>query len=810
MQQNRWIKWLLVAIITVMMTACGGGGSGGGATAQDIARDKIEAYADNNGSTDSNGVPSLADYQAATGQNLSDLNITALNEYIVGLSEENVDSSDKIKDIAAHFGITLIDTDSDGIPDGLDDDNDGDGILDIDEGTVDSDGDGIIDALESNITDTDSDGVPDDQDSNNTDPSNDSDGDGISNQEEVRNGTNPLNADTDGDGTSDADEGTTDSDGDGIIDALESNVTDTDSDGVPDDRDSANDDPSNDSDGDGVSNSEETAAGSDPLDVTSFAYKGLVYNVKTSQDTGRQWLDRNLGAKQVCTKPRSDASFANNQAYAQDQGDCFGAYFQWGRKYNGHENNESDLSFDSIASDTMGESTFILAPDYEWRTVQDDLLWYSESAPNNVCPTGFKVPSASEIEAEMTQVDDTDSAFESFLKFPLNGYRSTENGYGMGGNLVSRRGDAVNRGYQGHIWTSNADHTHYAHIFQWSDHQAVGTEGVIKRIRGNAVRCIKAYAETDTEAPTIEHFYSVLHMPVEAGISIRFSEPMDRATLIKSNFVITRTGIAGGVDYNISNTGVVVRLQPNEDLYYDTNYTVIMSSNIKDFAGNALVETSQALKTGDYLAFGGYSYYAVTSPHTGRQWLDRNLGASQVCAVFDDSDCYGDYYQWGRMPDGHENFSNDSTDVLSAQIDDVNNSGQFITNSDSPYDWATIDGSGESRSANWKRLDGSGICPKGFKVPTKGEIELELLEVGSEQVENRADAFASFLKLPSAGYRSGQSTHKINASESGVLATSTVFGSNNSSWSFSFGSSGAGFGVGSYVEGRSVRCISKE
>jgi hypothetical protein len=52
--------------------------------------------------------------------------------------------------------------------------------------------------------------------------------------------------------------------------------------------------------------------------------------------------------------------------------------------------------------------------------------------------------------------------------------------------------------------------------------------------------------------------------------------------------------------------------------------------------------------------FNGLTYGLVLSPDTGRVWLDRNLGASQVCTSVTDTACYGDLYQWGRAKDGHE------------------------------------------------------------------------------------------------------------------------------------------------------------
>jgi len=121
----------------------------------------------------------------------------------------------------------LIDTDGDGIYDVLDEDDDNDGILDIDEGdgVIDTDGDGIPDSLD---TDSDSDGIPDAQESG------DSDGDGIRDSQEPA-GDDVL-TDTDGDGlTDDIDP---DDDNDGIPDVEEGDGSvDTDNDGIPDSRD---------------------------------------------------------------------------------------------------------------------------------------------------------------------------------------------------------------------------------------------------------------------------------------------------------------------------------------------------------------------------------------------------------------------------------------------------------------------------------------------------------------------------------------------------------------------------------------------
>jgi hypothetical protein len=76
------------------------------------------------------------------------------------------------------------------------------------------------------------------------DPEADNDGDGLINRIEVAQGSDPLKADTDGDGLSDAEEYeglvARDTDGDGLPDAAESNTTDADEDCIVDELDSRN------------------------------------------------------------------------------------------------------------------------------------------------------------------------------------------------------------------------------------------------------------------------------------------------------------------------------------------------------------------------------------------------------------------------------------------------------------------------------------------------------------------------------------------------------------------------------------------
>ena len=80
-------------------------------------------------------------------------------------------------------------------------------------------------------------------------------------------GTNPILRDSDGDGKPDKVDGLNDSDGDGIINALDSSLIDSDADGVVDELDAENSNPTNDSDGDGQANIKEIeCSDGDPLD----------------------------------------------------------------------------------------------------------------------------------------------------------------------------------------------------------------------------------------------------------------------------------------------------------------------------------------------------------------------------------------------------------------------------------------------------------------------------------------------------------------------------------------------------------------
>ena len=157
----------------------------------------------------------------------------------------------------------------------------------------------------------------------------------------------------------------------------------------------------------------------------------------------------------------------------------------------------------------------------------------------------------------------------------------------------------------------------------------------------------------------------------------------------------------------------------------------------------------------------------VTSPETGRVWMDRNLGASQVATSIDDVAAFGDYYQWGRDSDGHEKTGSSTTTARS--VTDTPGHANFIMHATQPNDWRLT-----NNDNLWQGVNGiNNPCPLGFRIPTKLEWEAEFAAFANSETAG----FDSFLKLPSAGYRDGYSTGDLLSTSNPYYWTSTTDGS---------------------------------
>lgn len=184
----------------------------------------------------------------------------------------------------------------------------------------------------------------------------------------------------------------------------------------------------------------------------------------TSPATGKVWNSKNLGALRVAQN--------NTDIYG------FGNLYQWGRASDGHQFTNS-LNTNIVSSGDQPSNSNFIAMTSDWRSSANNNLWQGVSGINNPCSNGYRLPTASELDAERASwaTNDAAGAFASPLKLPLAGYRSYEDG---SVNFV---------GIRGAYWTSTivGDDISKNLIFD-STNAIMNTDD---RAAGCAIRCIK-------------------------------------------------------------------------------------------------------------------------------------------------------------------------------------------------------------------------------------------------------------------------------------------------------------------------------
>jgi Fibrobacter succinogenes major domain (Fib_succ_major) len=187
-----------------------------------------------------------------------------------------------------------------------------------------------------------------------------------------------------------------------------------------------------------------------------------------SPSTGRVWMDRNLGATRAAT--------------SSTDVDSYGDYYQWGRRSDGHQCRNSATTPVLSTTDQPSNGLFITNDkgNFDWRNPSNGDLWQGINGVNNPCPSGYRLPTISEFEAERLSWSSNNSggAFDSPLKLPMAGYRNY-----VGSSLSSV-------GSRGHYWTSSVDNSVFvsgAVTFATTSASAI----FFTRARGYSVRCIK-------------------------------------------------------------------------------------------------------------------------------------------------------------------------------------------------------------------------------------------------------------------------------------------------------------------------------
>jgi hypothetical protein len=140
---------------------------------------------------------------------------------------------------------------------------------------------------------------------------------------------------------------------------------------------------------------------------------------------------------------------------------------------------------------------------------------------------------------------------------------------------------------------------------------ATGANG-IKDLAGNSLAGTNSWnfttaAVPDTTPPTVTSQGPITNVPVNASLTVGFSEALDCTSVTTSTFQI------GGAAGAVSCSNASATFNPTTDLAYTTTYTVTLAtgaSGIKDLAGNGLAGTSSwtfttaAAPTLSFMAYG--------------------------------------------------------------------------------------------------------------------------------------------------------------------------------------------------------------
>jgi hypothetical protein len=182
--------------------------------------------------------------------------------------------------------------------------------------------------------------------------------------------------------------------------------------------------------------------------------------------TGKTWMDRNLGASQSAT--------------SSDDANAYGDLYQWGRRSDGHQCRTSPTTSTLSSTDQPGHGNFITTTsgnyNYDWRSPQNTNLWQGVSGTNNPCPSGYRLPTETELNAEITSWSSNNAAgaFASPLKLPMAG--------GRGNGSLSVVGTF------GRYWSSTVDGTNSRSLYFGSSSASMNT---YRRAFGSSVRCLK-------------------------------------------------------------------------------------------------------------------------------------------------------------------------------------------------------------------------------------------------------------------------------------------------------------------------------
>jgi uncharacterized protein (TIGR02145 family) len=502
----------------------------------------------------------------------------------------------------------------------------------------------------------------------------------------------------------------------------------------------------------------------------------------TNPTTGKTWMDRNLGASQVATSSTDAAAY--------------GDLYQWGRRSDGHQCRSSATTTSLSSINQPANGNFILAPNvpYDWRTPQNANLWQGVNGVNNPCPIGYRLPTEIELDAERLSwsVNTSEGAFGSQLKLPMAGGRNNDSGL------------LTSVGASGGYWSSTFLSS-YSRRFSFLITGA-STQSDF-RANGRSVRCIKdasAFPATigalNCGSTTTSGTLAIGAAASGVSASVPYTGGNGGSYAAQS---ISSTGVTGLTASLISGILVIgsgslsfaITGTPNAS--GTASFSLTIGGQSCSFTVPVLTALAAQYPAGSiFCASGPTAIVEVTNPATGKTWMDRNLGATQVATSSADAASYGDLYQWGRRSDGHQCRTSATTATLSSTDTPAN--GNFILAPNAPNDWRS-----PQNTNLWQGVSGiNNPCPSGYRLPTEAEWTAE---DASFSTQNVAGAFASPLKLPMAGNRNNSSGSLSGVETSSNYWSSTV--SSTNARSLNINNSNASLTSPNRAFGCSVRCI---
>jgi uncharacterized protein (TIGR02145 family) len=279
---------------------------------------------------------------------------------------------------------------------------------------------------------------------------------------------------------------------------------------------------------------------------------------------------------------------------------------------------------------------------------------------------------------------------------------------------------------------------------------------------------------------------------IGAGATVNASNTIQLGDAYVAKVITSGTLTAGAVTYpNVHNTiaGQVLTTNASGVASWTTPATGLPSSgntagDMLFWDGSAWVKVA-AGSNGQTLSFyngapvwtGNANTVVSVVSTTGKIWMDRNLGATQVATSSTDALAYGSLFQWGRGADNHELITWTSTTAGTP----VNAATAGTSSSTTPgssflygsSNWYT----GSNPDDLWQGVSGTNNpCPTGYRIPTEAEWEAERLSWTGGN--NATGAFASPLKLPVAGYRDDSNGSLSAVGSLFFYWSSTVSGTN--------------------------------